>query len=46
MKNQRDTQLETIQKTKEAAILRLDTRITELRKQLFELEKNVRDAEK
>jgi hypothetical protein len=44
--NLRETEIGIIQKTKESTIGRLDARITELRKQLFELEKEVRNAEK
>jgi len=44
MDNLRQTEIGIIQQTKESTIARLDTRITELRKQLFELEKNLRTA--
>jgi hypothetical protein len=46
MDNLRETEIGIIQKTKESTIARLDGRITELRKQLFELEKDVRNAQK
>lgn len=39
IENLRQTEIENIQKSKEATIGRLDSRITEMRKELFELEK-------
>jgi hypothetical protein len=42
----RKTEIENIQSSKEATIGRLDVRIVDLRKQLFEIEKAIRDAQK
>jgi hypothetical protein len=42
----RRTEIENIKITKESIIGRLDVRITELRKELFELEKNIRNLQK